>query len=526
MKKLVLSVISLLVVGSPLFAGPYTGGTIGTAWNSPAVQEWADQVDSLTRGPVDIQNPTGALATFGTASQALGQSNALQSSGNVVSLGDGGSIVLSFAQPIGNGPGPDLSVFENGFASGSGGLGFLELGFVSVSSDGTDFFTFPSVSLTQTTTQVGGFGTLDPTNIYDLAGKTFAGVGTDFDLSELAGVSPLLNVNDVQYVKVTDVIGDINPLYASHDSLGNIINDPYSTPFPSGGFDLDAVAVLNIGAAPEPCTWALTAVGLALLAWRIRRTRTAALVAALAMTGFAHADNIDFSSLTPTTPYNPPGNGDYTNDQAFSVQDIDFNNSYDPAYDSWAGFAYSNTNDQTTSSYGNQYSAAGAGIPTFAIGYVDDFTPFDPAITLPAGEQPLSLTLTNNVYAELSMENGDEFAKKFGPGDYFILTISGYNSAGNSTGSVPFYLANFLSSDPAKDYIVQNWTTVNLSSLAPGTDKLVFTESSSDTGEFGINTPEYFALGGLDVAEAPEPSACLFLLAGLGLLFFFQGSRA
>ena len=42
---------------------------------------------------------------------------------------------------------------------------------VAVSSDGIHFFQFPSVSLTQTTTQVGSMGELDPTNLYDIAGK-------------------------------------------------------------------------------------------------------------------------------------------------------------------------------------------------------------------------------------------------------------------------------------------------------------------------------------------------------------------
>jgi hypothetical protein len=136
------------------------------------------------------------------------------------------------------------------------------------------------------------------------------------------------------------------------------------------------------------------------------------------------------------------------------------------------------------------------------------------------------LTLTNDVYTELSMQNGDSFAKKFGPGDYFLLTISGYTSSGVSTGAVNFYLANFLSSDPSQDYIVKDWTNVSLSSLAPGTEKLVFTESSSDTGEFGINTPEYFAIGGLNVAAAPEPSAWFLVSAGLGLLLIRKRIRS
>jgi hypothetical protein len=41
------------------------------------------------------------------------------------------------------------------------------------------------------------------------------------------------------------VVGCIQPAYASYDSNNKIINDLWSTPFPSGGFDLDAVGVIN-----------------------------------------------------------------------------------------------------------------------------------------------------------------------------------------------------------------------------------------------------------------------------------------
>jgi len=266
MKKLVLSPLILATASSAVFAGPYSGDTVGTASNSAAIEEWADQVDSLTRGPQEIGVANSPPASVGTAASALGAYDS-----SVVSLGDGGSITLSFALPIANGPGADFSVFENGFASGGAGLAFLELGTVAVSSDGVNFFTFPDVSLTQTTTQVGSFGLLDPTNLYDLAGKTIANVGADFDLSELANISPLLNVNDIQYVKITDVVGSIDPTLGTRDSLGNLINDPFPTNFTSSGFDLNAVAVLN--EAPEPGTYALMVFGLVSLIGfaRIRR---------------------------------------------------------------------------------------------------------------------------------------------------------------------------------------------------------------------------------------------------------------
>ena len=178
---------------------------------------------------------------------------------------------LTFAQPITNGPGYDFAVFGNGFPEGS--QEWCKPAFVEVSSDGIDFFRFPSVSLTQSTTQVGSYGQLDSTNLYDLAGKDPVGWGTPFDLQELAGISPLLNINDVTEVRIVDCVSDINLAYATRDSLGNIINAPWPAYATAGseGFCLAGVGVIN--AAPEPGTLSLALAAVAVGAVCIRRRR-------------------------------------------------------------------------------------------------------------------------------------------------------------------------------------------------------------------------------------------------------------
>ena len=202
--------------------------------NSPGFVEWANSVQSLTRGPQNISVVGSPLASQGVPANALGPTGVTGVADATVSLGDGGQITVGFAQPINNGPGPDFAVFENGFLSGGGGQAFLELATVSVSSDGVHFFTFPDISDTQTTTQLIGTGSpefLDASDLYDLAGKYIANYGTPFDLEELAGRSPFLDLNDIQFVRVTDVVGSINPAFGTVDSQGNLINDPwYTTP--------------------------------------------------------------------------------------------------------------------------------------------------------------------------------------------------------------------------------------------------------------------------------------------------------
>lgn len=239
-------------------AGPFAPaagqpGSTAIAKADAQIIGWATTVEQFARGPQDISNPSSPPASAGAATDAIGNNS------GVVSLGDAGSITLGFALPITNGPGFDFAVFENGFASGS--LAFLELAFVEVSSNGSDFFRFSATSLTPTATQTGSFGLTDPTNLNNLAGKYTSGFGTPFDLAELAAASPLLDINNIQFVRLIDVIGSINPLYAAHDAQGNIINDPWPTAFASSGFDLDAIGVMH--QVPEPSSAFL--IGLALL---------------------------------------------------------------------------------------------------------------------------------------------------------------------------------------------------------------------------------------------------------------------
>ncbi|MBP0903283.1 T9SS type A sorting domain-containing protein [Mariniflexile gromovii] len=208
-------------------------GTTAIFRDSEVFTGWATGI-TVVRGPQDIAATTVALASAGSPEYAINKAN-----GQIVSLGDGGTATLAFSTPIANGSGFDFAVFENSFSNT-----FLELAFVEVSSDGINFFRFPAHSQTQTTTQVGGFGNLDPTYINNLAGKYKASYGTPFNLDDIED-DVLLDKNSITHVKIIDVVGSINPTYATYDSYGNMVNDPYPTPFASSGFDLDAVGVIN-----------------------------------------------------------------------------------------------------------------------------------------------------------------------------------------------------------------------------------------------------------------------------------------
>lgn len=210
-------------------------GTTAIKKDSSIIVNWATGC-KVIRGWQDISNQSLGVATVGDSSKAIGAADGA----NVVSLGDGGSATLTFQSPIKNGTGPDFCVFENSFDPG-----FLELAFVEVSSDGTNFTRFPPTSNNQNTVQIGPFGTnSDPSKLDNLAGKYIGGYGVPFDLQELQGTSGL-DVNNITHVKIIDVVGCIQTQYATYDKNNNKINDPWATAFASGGFDLDAVGVIN-----------------------------------------------------------------------------------------------------------------------------------------------------------------------------------------------------------------------------------------------------------------------------------------
>ncbi|MEM9444372.1 MAG: hypothetical protein AAGA18_03375 [Verrucomicrobiota bacterium] len=228
-----------LIAGSFAPAAGQPGSTAIAVSDSSFVG-WATGYQDFVMGPVDISDPGGPLATFGQTVNILGKADSDGAEHPVLSLGDGGSVVLTFDSFIYNGPGADFAVFENSFSDT-----FLELAYVEVSSNGIDYFRFPSVSETQTATQVNSFGVLDPTELYNFAGKYRAGFGTPFDLEELKTTNPLLDVDRITHIKIIDAVGSIDNSYATLDSLGNRVNDPWKTPFASGGFDLDAVGVIH-----------------------------------------------------------------------------------------------------------------------------------------------------------------------------------------------------------------------------------------------------------------------------------------
>jgi hypothetical protein len=270
----------------------YSGPTETTHGVDPAIaandsrfQEWANAIDTsrtqfAPRGSTVI-NQTGGV-------NSLGDLNATEISSGV----SPGFLTVTFPTGIRNGFGHDFAVFESGFTFGTNSNGvpglFAEFAFVDVSTNGSDFARFQSISR-NTGPLPGGFGSafsgFDVTQVYNLAGKHAAGFGTPFDLSELSNdtlvLNGLLDLNNIQYVRLFDIPGNGSFL----DSLGNSIRDNWLTTG-SGGYDFRlgtglGVGVMNVSAVPEPSSLAMLALvgfGCGSIAWRCKQLHNAVIV--------------------------------------------------------------------------------------------------------------------------------------------------------------------------------------------------------------------------------------------------------
>lgn len=236
----------------------------------------------------------------------------------------------------------------------------------------------------------------------------------------------------------------------------------------------------------------------------------------------SHWDGSDLSGNA-----GPPGSfGEIPYSQYKNIAGSGFYNTHTDwgGFTSWSGFAISNHTDIATNDPSNQYSAitggGAGGSSNYAIGY---YSAFETTTNVTLGGLTdlagLGASITNSTWAALDMRAGLSLGKKFGgetgnDADWFMLTITGYIAGVPTGSSIDFYLADFRFADNSLDYIIDEWTRVDFSSLGQA-DELRFSLSSSDNGPYGMNTPSYFAMD--DFLLVPEPSSLLMGLVSLGL---------
>ena len=167
------------------------------------------------------------------------------------------------------------------------------------------------------------------------------------------------------------------------------------------------------------------------------------------------------------------------------------------------GFTYTNSTDVTTPGYTNLSAITGKGVKTNAY-----FTSNAGGIAYGGLAAEISFKdgkaytakecyVTNSTYAYLAIKDRNDgnqtpYVKQWTKDDKFTLTITGYNG-NEKTASIDFLLANGTD-------IVNTWQQVDLKKLGTVT-KIQFSLSSTDSGDYGMNTPAYFCLDQLTVTE-------------------------
>jgi len=193
---------------------------------------------------------------------------------------------------------------------------------------------------------------------------------------------------------------------------------------------------------------------------------------------------------------------------SFASGNAIFPNVYDTAYGGfWSGgWAYSNMQDSTTAGFMNLYSAR----PAIGYGNSSNYAVGQQGSVMKLGEEAsgkaiLGFYVTNGTYAAISMRDGDLFAKKFGgesgnDPDWFKLTVKKWFNGEMTDDSVDFYLADYRLEDNANDYIVTDWHWVDLTPLG-NVDSIMFKLTSSDMGDWGMNTPAFFCIDNFTTAD-------------------------
>lgn len=186
----------------------------------------------------------------------------------------------------------------------------------------------------------------------------------------------------------------------------------------------------------------------------------------------------------------------YTNEARFMLSHLPSQNSY--GGQSWEGFTLSRVSQDTANVFGCVANGgiAGEGTP-YVIGYFSDWVTMTQGyssniILFDQEYYPDYVYICQNSNTMKAITEGGVFnARAFTEEDTLALIISAIDEAFHETKSITYYLAV----DGEKN---NGWVKVPLTDLGQ-TEGLSFRMTTTDMGQFGMNTPMYFALDALTV---------------------------
>jgi hypothetical protein len=189
----------------------------------------------------------------------------------------------------------------------------------------------------------------------------------------------------------------------------------------------------------------------------------------------------------------------YTNEARFMLSHIPSQNSYGGL--SWEGFTLSKVSQDTANVFGCVANGGLAGVGTpYVIGYYSDWIletkGFSSNIILfDQAYYPEYVYICQNSNTMEAITKGMFNARAFTENDTLALIISTLNSNLEEIESITYFLAV----DGTKN---SGWVKVPLTALNQAMG-LSFRMTTTDIGEYGANTPMYFALDGLTVNTEP-----------------------
>ena len=219
---------------------------------------------------------------------------------------------------------------------------------------------------------------------------------------------------------------------------------------------------------------------------------------------------IDFKEFSLGTAKYDLGAGGTNHPDGFYSKGLIFP-TYAPSEDQWVGFGLSKLRSNSLSNLSPSLYSAFAPISKDSIFLIYQ-EPLSPeALAMHFEDNMLrrisSISVTNSTFAYLFMRNGTDQVSRFGdeasanPLDWFLLTIKGYDEKGMLTGTVEFYMADYRFDNKKKNYIIGEWTDIDLSSLGL-INSLSFSFSSSKNSEQGlIQTPPFLCIDRIKIIE-------------------------
>lgn len=254
---------SLLAGASPLLADDFASAVVSYSPGTNAVAGYTDPSRA-------IGAPAQTTASWPSGRQDVTPFNAPWESDDIVSIGAGGTLIVSFDHRVMNAAanpfGLDLIVFGNAFFTPdpSPSAATAEPGIISVSQDGLAWYTiadtmaddlFPTAGFTNTSSSQGGDGTIssdftkpvDPNLAWSgmtysqlMTGYAGSGGGTGVDISDAVDDSGNpVSLDWIQFVKVRQNPGDV--WSTEIDAFSDVVPEPASILLLIGG----AIAIVR-----------------------------------------------------------------------------------------------------------------------------------------------------------------------------------------------------------------------------------------------------------------------------------------